>query len=105
MKGEVMVNERYSFKLFIAGAKPQSSRAVSNLKRLCELYLAGNYDLEVIDIYQDPRQAAEDEILAVPTLVKLGPGERRKLIGDLSDEARVLTSLGVARDASKGDPV
>jgi circadian clock protein KaiB len=97
-KGLVLMKlreEKFRFRLYIAGAKPQSSRAISNLKSICDNYLHGNYELEVIDIYQDPTRAAEDEILAVPALVKEAPGDRQKLIGDLSDEKRVLETLGI----------
>jgi circadian clock protein KaiB len=89
---------QYRFRLYIAGAKPQSSRAISNLKRICEQYLAGRYEIEVIDIYQDPSRAAQDEVLAVPTLIKESPGIKQKLIGDLSDERRLLSNFGISED-------
>jgi circadian clock protein KaiB len=86
---------QYRFLLYVAGAKPQSSRAISNLKRLCESHLKGCCEFEIVDIYQDPGRAAKDEILAVPALIKESPGERQTLIGDLSDERRVLEVLGI----------
>lgn len=91
-------DQRFTFRLFIAGAKPQSSRAVSNLKRICEQYLTGRYQIEVIDIYQDPARAALDNVLAVPTLIKEAPGAKQKLIGDLSDERQFLRSFGISDD-------
>jgi circadian clock protein KaiB len=87
--------ERYSLHLYVAGSTARSMLAVKNIRRLCERYLAGNYDLEVIDIYVHPEAAATAQIIAAPTLVKLTPGPRRRAIGDLSDEGRVLAALNL----------
>lgn len=87
--------EGYLLRLYIAGATPRSARAVSNIKKICEKYLRGRYDLEVVDLYQQPERAADGQVLAAPTLVKEEPQPPRRLIGDLSDEGRVLVGLGL----------
>ena len=87
--------ERYFLRLYVTGATPSSARAIANLKTLCEKHLQDRYELEVIDIYQQPALAAEDQILATPTLVKRLPKPLRRLIGDLSDQERVLAGLGL----------
>ena len=68
-------------------------RAIRNLKHFCDSELAGRYELEVVDIYKEPRRALEDEIVAVPTLIKQAPGAVRRLIGDLSELAAVRRGL------------
>jgi circadian clock protein KaiB len=87
--------DRYDLRLYVAGTTPRSTRAVRNLTRLCEAEIPGRYRLEIIDVYQQPLRAAEDQIVAVPTLLKIGPLPRRKLIGDLSQEAQVRRGLGL----------
>lgn len=84
---------RYVLHLYITGATPNSVRAVRHIKDLCEQYLAGRYELTVIDIYQQPMLARSERIVATPTLVRSQPLPRRVLIGDLSDRARVLAAL------------
>ena len=79
----------------MAGSSPRSLRAVENLTRLCEKELNGRYNLEVVDIYKEPRRAAEDEIIAIPTLIKQAPGAVRRMIGDLSEFAMVRQGLGL----------
>ena len=83
----------YVLRLYVTGKTPNSLRAIANLKELCDNYLPGRYDLQVIDIYQQPTLAEEDQIVATPTLVKELPPPLRKLIGDLSDRERVLVRL------------
>jgi circadian clock protein KaiB len=83
----------YVLRLYVAGSTPKSIRAIENLKRICEDELAGHYDLEIIDVYENPQAASEDQVLAVPTLVKRLPLPFRKLIGDLSNEGCVLQCL------------
>ncbi|MBO3271274.1 MULTISPECIES: circadian clock KaiB family protein [Hymenobacter] len=85
----------YVFQLFITGATPNSTRAVRNLKDICEQYLAGRYELQIIDIYQQPLLAKEEQIIAAPTLVRKRPLPVRRLIGDLSERATVLATLGL----------
>jgi circadian clock protein KaiB len=87
--------ERYTLRLYVSGATPCSTRAVENVKALCEEHLAGRYDLEVVDIYQQPGLAEGDQILATPTLVRRRPLPFRRLVGDLSDPERVLGRLNL----------
>ena len=82
-------------RLYIAGQTPRSIAAFANLKRICEEHLAGRYRIEVIDLVQNPKLAAGDQILAVPTLVRRLPEPVRKIIGDLSNTDRVLVGLDV----------
>jgi circadian clock protein KaiB len=85
----------YLLQLYITGATPNSMRAVRNLKDICEEHLAGRYELLIIDIYQQPELAAQEQIIAAPTLIRARPLPRRQLVGDLSNRAAVLISLGV----------
>ena len=80
-------------RLYVAGATPRSTKSILNLKRICEEHLKGRYDLEVIDIYQQPVLAKGEQIIAAPTLVKKLPLPLRKFIGDLSDAERILVGL------------
>ncbi len=83
----------WRLRLYVAGQTPKSMKALANLKSLCENHLAGSYDIEVIDLMENPKLAAGDQILAIPTLVRRLPEPVRKIIGDLSDEQRVLVGL------------
>ena len=85
----------WQLKLYVAGRTAKSTAALKNLQRLCETHLAGRYHIEVIDLLVNPRLAAGDQILAVPTLVRKFPEPLRKIIGDLSNEERVLVGLDV----------
>ena len=85
----------HRLKLYVAGSGPRSMRAIENLTRLCERELAGHYKLEVVDIYQQPKRAADDDIVAIPTLIKHAPGEIRRMIGDLSELSLVRQGLGL----------
>lgn len=85
----------YVLELYITGATPNSTRAVRNLRAICERYLAGRFELTIIDIYQQPELAQSARIIAAPTLVKKSPGLVRWLVGDLSDRPRVLRLLGL----------
>ena len=86
---------RFEFKLFLTGASERSRRALENIRRFCESELTGNYDLEVVDIYQQPALASRNQIFAAPTLIKTSPLPMRRLIGDMSDEQKVRVSLGL----------
>jgi circadian clock protein KaiB len=86
---------KYDLRLYVAGQTPRSLQALSNLKRICEEHLAGNYRVEIIDLLKKPQLAAGDQILAIPTLVKAIPKPARKIIGDLSNTERVLVGLDV----------
>ncbi len=85
----------WQLRLYIAGSTPRAAAAMENLKRLCETHLAGRYSIEVVDLLVNPQLAAGDQILAVPTLVRKFPEPMRKIIGDLSNEQRVLVGLDV----------
>lgn len=87
--------EVWELRLYVAGQSPKSLAAFANLKRICEEYLDGQYQIEVIDLMQNPQLAREDQILAIPTLVRKLPEPLRKIIGDLSNKERVLVGLDV----------
>ena len=87
----------FVFSLFIAGMSPRSRRAVDNITKLCDRYLAGRFELQIVDIYQQPELAQEEQLVAAPTLIKKLPIPLRRLIGDLSDTDRVLVRLGIRR--------
>lgn len=84
---------KWDLKLYVAGQTTRSIAALENLQRICEEHLADQYHIEVIDLLKDPKLARGDQILAVPTLVRKLPEPVRKIIGDLSDEERVLVGL------------
>lgn len=87
----------YNLRLYVAGQTPRSTAALSNLKRICEEYLAGRYTAEVIDLMKTPQLAREHQILAVPTLVRELPEPLKRIIGDLSDTDRALVGLELKR--------
>lgn len=84
---------KYALRLYVAGQTPRSLQALSNLKRICEEHLAGQYRVKVIDLLQKPQLAKGDQILAIPTLVRAIPKPARKIIGDLSNTEHVLIGL------------
>lgn len=85
----------YQLRLYVAGQTTKSVAALANLKRICETHLSGRYEIEVVDLLVNPKLAAGDQILAVPTLVRQLPEPIKKIIGDLSNEGRVLVGLDV----------
>jgi circadian clock protein KaiB len=85
--------EQWELRLYTAGQTPKSVRAFNNLKRICEEYMPGRYQIEVVDLLRNPRLAKEDQIVAIPTLVRKLPQPLRKIIGDLSDTERTLVGL------------
>ena len=89
--------ERFVLRLYIAGQTPKCVRAFTNLKQICEEYLADRYRIEIIDLLQNPQLARGDQILAVPTLVRQLPEPVKKIIGDLSNTERVLVGLDLRR--------
>lgn len=89
--------QHYCLRLFVSGQTPKSIRAIQNIKALCEERLNGRYELEVVDVYQNPGQLKPEQILATPTLVKRLPLPIRKIIGDLSDQERVLIGLEISQ--------
>jgi circadian clock protein KaiB len=88
-------SEHYRLRLFVTGSTPRSARAIRNIRTICEKKLHGRYDLEVVDIYQHPEQAKPEQIVVAPTLIKQLPLPVRRLIGDLSDQQRVLAGLNI----------
>jgi circadian clock protein KaiB len=90
-------DERYVLRLYVTGMTPRSTEAFTSIKALCEERLQGRYELEVVDIYQHPQLAIDEQIIAVPTLVKLLPSPLRRMIGDLSNVDRVLLGLDLRR--------
>ena len=93
-------DEKYVLRLYVTGMTPRSSQAIATIKSICEEHLQGSYELEVVDIYQYPVLARDEQIVATPTLVKKLPKPLRRFIGDLSDRERVLLGLDLRR---KGD--
>lgn len=91
----------YAMKLYVTGATPRSTRAIANLRRLCEEHLAGRYELEVIDVYQQPNLARAGQIIAVPTLVKSLPLPLRRFIGDMSNKENLLAGLDIQPDGGR----
>lgn len=85
--------QRYVLKLYIAGVTPQSMRAIANVKKICEEHLQGRYELDVVDLYQQPQLAKGEQIIAAPTLIKKLPLPLRRVIGDMSKTERVLVGL------------
>ena len=85
----------YELRLFVTGATPNSARAITNIRNICESYLKGRYELQIFDVYQDAELARQEQIIALPLLVKKHPLPERKLIGDLSETEKVLKALGV----------
>jgi len=92
---EVAETERWLLRLYIAGGSPRSLAALANLRKLCEDYLPGRHELEVVDLLQNPERAQADQILAVPTLVRRLPPPITKIIGDLSLKERVIVALDI----------
>lgn len=92
----------YVLRLYVTGTTPKSMEAIENIKDICEKYLKGRYELEVIDIYKDPRLAEGDQIVAVPTLVKVLPTPLNRMIGDLTDLQSVLLGLDLIKKRGGG---
>jgi circadian clock protein KaiB len=88
--------EQYVLRLYVTGSTSRSARAIEATRQICDTYLKGRHDLQVIDLYEFPEAAAREQIIAAPTLVKLLPEPLRRVIGDLSDRPRVLASLGLS---------
>lgn len=89
----------YTLRLYVTGTTPRSIRAIANLRKICEEHLPGRYDLEVIDLYQQPHLAERDQIVAAPTLIKKFPVPLRRIIGDMSNTAQVLVGLDLPHRA------
>ena len=87
--------KEYKLRLFVTGASPNSVRAIANLKHICEKHIPGKYELEIIDVYQQPLLAQEQQLIALPLLLKIEPLPSRRLIGDMSNDTKVLAGLGL----------
>ena len=88
-------NEKYILRLYVTGMTPKSIRAIENIRKICEENLKGRYELEVIDIYQQPEYAKKENIIAAPTLIKKLPMPLRKFIGDMTNKDKILMGLNV----------
>jgi circadian clock protein KaiB len=95
--------ERWELRLYVAGQTARSATALANLKRICELHLQGKYNIELVDVLKNPRLAQGDQILALPTLVRKLPEPIKKIIGDLSNDERVLIGLDL-RPIAREEP-
>jgi circadian clock protein KaiB len=93
--------ERYILRLYVTGMTSRSARAVKNLRAICDEYLEGRYDLEVVDIYQQPVLVRGEQIIAAPTLIKKLPLPMRRIIGDMSNRDRVLLGLDLVRSSDQ----
>ena len=89
--------ELYILRLYITGITPQSVRAIANVKKICEEHLQGRYELDVVDLYQQPQLAKGEQIIAAPTLIKKLPHPLRRIIGDMSKTERVLVGLDLRK--------
>jgi circadian clock protein KaiB len=85
--------DHWALRLYVAGQMPRSLRAITNLRRICETSLPGRYEIEVIDLLAEPHRARHDDIVAVPTVVRRLPEPVRRVVGDLSEDQRVITGL------------
>jgi circadian clock protein KaiB len=95
------VAARYVLRLYITGSTPASTRAISNIRKICEEHMDGRYDLEVVDISQNPSLAKGEQIIAAPTLIKKLPLPLRRFIGDMSQTDRILLGLDLREAAQK----
>lgn len=91
--------DRYVLRLYVTGLTPRSTRAIRAVRDVCEQHLRGMYDLEIVDVYQQPGRVSRDQIFAIPTLVRCEPAPRRFVIGDMTDRQRLLCGLGLPLDA------
>jgi len=101
---EAELDSEYLLRLFVSGFTPRSRRAIDNLKNICDRYLAGRYRIEVVDLYQSPGLAREEQIIATPTLLKVRPYPPQRIIGDLSQVDRVLQTLDIHGTGAESRP-
>ena len=95
---------KYVLRLYVTGSSPRAEVAIANLRRICEQELRGQYELQIIDVLEQPQIAENDKILATPTLIKQLPPPLRRVIGDLSDTEKVLLGLEVRPGRSPSEP-
>jgi circadian clock protein KaiB len=100
-RSEEAILSKYLLKLYVTGKTARSERAIANLKRVCEEELSSEYELQIIDVLENPQMAEDDRILATPTLIKQLPPPLRRIIGDLSDKEKVLLGLEVRPDPNQ----
>jgi len=91
--------EAWELRLYVTGRSPKCLAAIANLRHACEQHLAGRYQIEIVDLLENPRLAASEQIVAVPTLIRSLPKPERRLLGDLSDSERLLAGLALAPSA------
>ncbi len=94
-------NIKYVLRLYVTGMTPRAQDAIRNIKKICEEELQGRYELEVVDIYQQPELAKKEQILAAPTLIRELPLPLRKLVGDMSDKEKVIVGLEIMPEKNK----
>lgn len=94
-EGSGQAGEFYVLRLFVSGTSPNSVKAISNLRVICESYLKDHYEMEIIDIHQQPQLVRNEDVAAVPMLIKTSPLPKRRLIGDMSEKEKVLKGLGL----------
>jgi len=95
------LKKNYILRLYVAGLTRRSSLSIENIRKICEKHLKGRFDLEIIDVSQQPALAINEQIIAVPTLIKKFPLPLRRFIGDLSDTERILVGLDLTREGIK----
>ena len=88
-----LANPRYAFRLFVSGATSRSATAIASVRRICEQHFPGKYELEVVDIYQQPEETRKAQIVAAPTLIKELPFPEQRFVGDMSDAERIVVGL------------
>ena len=94
----MIASEKYGLRLYVTGMTSRSTRAITTVRAVCEEHLAGQDELEIIDVYQMPNRIMEDRIVAIPTLVKYRPRPIRLMVGDMSNRERLLAGLGLPHD-------
>jgi circadian clock protein KaiB len=96
----VIADDKYVLRLYVTGLTPRSTRAITTVRDVCEQHLRGRYELEIVDVYQQPDRVIRDQIFAIPTLVKSEPAPQRFVIGDMTDRRRLLHGLGLTLERS-----
>ena len=92
-----LAQPNYLFRLYVAGTSARSSLAIANIRRICDQYLSGHYELEVIDVYQQPASTRQAQVIAVPTLIKELPFPPQRFVGDMSNTERIVIGLNLRR--------
>jgi circadian clock protein KaiB len=98
MKGEMEESKKFIFRLFVTGTSPNSAKAILNTQKICKDYLENNFELEIIDIYQQPELAQPEQLYGAPLLIKKLPLPERRFIGDMSDTKKILSGLGLGQE-------